>query len=866
MPRSSTGHRPPTIQLAPVLTELAGLDASGALARLGSSTRGLTDAEAAARLAADGPNRIAEPERITGWTRLGRALRNPVVVLLAVLASVSIATGDPRAASIMGVMIAIGVSLRFVQESRADQAAAALKAMIRVTATVIRDGAPREIPLRDIVRGDVVQLSAGDMIPADLRLLAARDLFVNQASLTGESLPVEKSAAVVPAPDQSAVLGGLNTCLLGSSVASGTATGVVAVTGPRTYLGGLAGALAQPQEETSFDRGVAGFTWLMIRFIAIMAPLVFVINGVTGHGWREAFLFALAVAVGLTPEMLPMIVSVCLSRGAVAMSRKQVIVKRLAAIQNFGAMDVLCTDKTGTLTMDHIILQHHCDVAGEESQRVLLAALCVSQFQTGMRNLLDRAVVRFADEHGAHVPDGVRLVDELPFDFGRRIMSVIVAMPDGTRRLIAKGAHEEVLERCTAFESGGGTRPIAPDVIAEVRAKYEQLSADGFRVLAVAERVLPPRDQYTVADEAALTLVGYVAFLDPPKDSAGPAVAALQRHGVTVKVLTGDNELVSTCVCRQVGLSTGAPLIGPDIDAMTDEQLGAAVDRAGICARLSPAHKARIIRLLRARGHVVGFLGDGINDALGLRAADVGISVDSAVDVAKESADIILLEKSLLVLDEGVREGRKVFANILKYVRMGASSNFGNMFSVLGASAVLPFLPMAPIQVLTNNLLYDVSQVPIPEDNVDAEQVAAPHPWSVDRLRRFILFVGPISSVFDYVTFAAMWFLFGARDLAHASLFQTGWFVESLLSQTLIIHVIRTNGTPLLGSHASWQLTVTTLLVAAVGIALPASPFAAALGLTPLPAAYWWFLIPTVAAYLGATQLAKRTLIRRGLI
>ncbi|HEX8726921.1 MAG TPA: HAD-IC family P-type ATPase, partial [Gemmatimonadaceae bacterium] len=483
MSKSSSRHHPPAIQLAPLLTEVAPLDASAALARLGSTAQGLSDDEAAARLAAEGPNRIAEPERITGWTRLARALRNPVVVLLTVLASISIATGDPRAASIIGVMIAIGVSLRFVQESRADRAAAALKAMIRVTATVVRDGTTREIPLHDLVRGDVVQLSAGDMIPADVRLLAARDLFVNQASLTGESLPVEKFAAPVAAPDTSAVVGGLNTCLLGSSVASGTATAVVAATGPRTYLGGVAGALAEPEEETSFDRGVAGFTWLMIRFIAVMVPLVFVINGVTGHGWREAFLFALAVAVGLTPEMLPMIVSVCLSRGAVAMSRKQVIVKRLAAIQNFGAMDVLCTDKTGTLTMDHIILQHHCDVRGEESERVLLAALCVSQFQTGLRNLLDRAVVRYADEHGARIPEGVRIVDELPFDFERRIMSVIVALPDGTRRLIAKGAHDEVLDRCTAFESGGALQPIEPGVIAGVRAEYEQLSADGFRVL-----------------------------------------------------------------------------------------------------------------------------------------------------------------------------------------------------------------------------------------------------------------------------------------------------------------------------------------------------------------------------------------------
>ncbi len=867
MPMPGSRRRHTTASVSPLLTEVAGLDPSRAVARLATSTEGLSEEEAGARLAAHGPNQIAEAERDTWWQRLLRALRNPVVVLLAVLAGVSIASGELRSASIMGVMIVIGVSLRFVQESRADRAAAALKAMIRVTATVMRGGRVHEVRLRDIAAGDVVQLSAGDMIPADLRLLAARDLFVNQASLTGESLPVEKFADPVPA-------GGIgrqgvdwpNLCFLGTSVASGTGTGLVVETGPRTYFGRLAGALTQPEEQTSFDRGVAGFTWLMIRFMAVMVPLVFLINGVTGHGWRDAFLFALAVAVGLTPEMLPMIVSVCLARGAVAMSRKKVIVKRLAAIQNFGAMDVLCTDKTGTLTLDRIILQHHCDVTGEESERVLLSALLVSRLQTGLRNLLDRAVVRFAEEHGTAIPDGYRLIDELPFDFERRIMSVIVTTPGGGRRLVAKGAQDEVLDRCTSVESGGTVRPVEPALLAEVRAQYDRLSAEGFRVLAVAERDVPRREQYRTTDEADLTLVGYVAFLDPPKDSAGPALAALHSHGVAVKVLTGDNEVVAACVCRQVGLPEGVPLLGRSIDAMSDEELGAAAEQAGLCARLSPAQKERIIHVLRGRGHVVGFLGDGINDALALHAADVGISVDSAVDVAKESADIILLEKSLMVLDEGVREGRKVFANILKYVRMGASSNFGNMLSVLGASALLPFLPMAPIQVLTNNLLYDVSQVPIPEDNVDADQVARPHPWSVAGIRRFILFVGPISSLFDYATFAVMWFVFGARTPAQQALFQTGWFVESLVSQTLIIHVIRTNGFPITRSHASWQLTLTTLLVVVVAVWLPASCVGGALGLTPLPTAYWGFLTLIVVAYLLATQLVKRALLRRDLI
>ncbi|MDE3174342.1 MAG: magnesium-translocating P-type ATPase [Gemmatimonadota bacterium] len=854
-------HDSDTAQIAASVAELGGLDAAAAFARLGSSAAGLSSGEAAARLAADGPNQIAEPERDTPWHRLGRALLNPVVLLLAVLAGVSLATGDARAAAFIGVMIVIGVSLRFVQETRADRAAAALKAMIRVTVAVIRDGAPGEIPLHDVVRGDVVTLSAGDMIPADVRLVWTRDLFVNQASLTGESLPVEKSAAAVAGAPPASPADATNLCFLGTSVASGTATGVVGATGGATCFGRLARALAEPEEPTAFDRGVSAFTWLMIRFIAVMVPLVFFINGLTGHGWREAFVFALAVAVGLTPEMLPMIVSVSLSRGAVAMARHQVIVKRLAAIQNFGAMDVLCTDKTGTLTMDHVILQHHRDLDGDESPRVLFDALLVSRFQTGLRNLLDRAVVRYAEEHGTAIPDGYVPVDELPFDFERKIMSVVVATPEGGRRLVAKGAHDELLERCTACELRGAVTPLSPEVVAEVRAAYAQLSGEGFRVLAIAARDLPVRDDYTLADERDLVLVGYVAFLDPPKDSAGPAIAALRRDGVAVKVLTGDNELVSACVCRQVGLPAGPALLGPAMDAMTDDELGAALDGTGICAHLSPGHKQRIIQVLRRRGHVVGFLGDGINDAPALHAADVGISVDAAVDVAKESADIILLEKSLLVLDAGVREGRKVFANILKYVRMGASSNFGNMLSVVGASAVLPFLPMAPVQVLANNLLYDISQVPIPGDNVDADQVVAPHPWSVRRIRRFILLVGPVSSLFDYTTFAALWFGFGARDVAHQALFQTGWFVESLFTQTLIIHVIRTARVPFLQSRSSWQLAGTTALVMAIGAWLPSSPFAASLGLTALPGAYWAFLAATVAAYVVTVQIVKRLVL-----
>jgi Mg2+-importing ATPase len=619
----------------------------------------------------------------------------------------------------------------------------------------------------------------------------------------------------------------------------------------------------RPDVVTSFDRGVTRFTWLMIALIGVMVPLVFLINGITKHDWREAFFFALAVAVGLTPEMLPMIVSVSLARGAMAMSGRKVIVKRLNAIQNFGAMDVLCTDKTGTLTMDRVILEQHCDLEGADSDRVLLLAFLVSHFQTGLRNVLDRAILAHRDSHPLLDPTGWTKVDEIPFDFARRIMSVVVERPDASRQLIAKGATDEIIRRCTHFEIGGSCYPIVPGIIDSLRETYESLSSDGFRVLAVACGDVPAREAYEVADEDGLTLCGYVAFLDPPKETAAAALAALASAGISVKVLTGDNELVSQKICGHVALSAEHMLLGPDIQRMSDDELATAVERTSLCARLTPADKERIVEVLRKRGHTVGFLGDGINDAPALRAADVGISVDSAVDIAKESADIILLEKSLLVLHEGAIQGRKVFSNILKYVRMGASSNFGNMFSVLGASALLPFVPMAPIQVLTNNLLYDFSQVAIPSDAVDPEQVEQPRPWAMHDITRFIFFIGPISSLFDYTTFAMMWFVFHARTPEHAALFQTGWFVESLMTQTLIIHVIRTYRIPFLQSRASWPVIATTVAIVAVGLWLPVSPFAASLGFVALPGGYWSLLAATLILYVLLTQGVKMLLHRR---
>jgi Mg2+-importing ATPase len=594
-----------------------------------------------------------------------------------------------------------------------------------------------------------------------------------------------------------------------------------------------------------------------------MVPLVFIINGITKHNWVEAFFFALAVAVGLTPEMLPMIVSVSLSKGAILMSKKKVIVKRLNAIQNFGAMNILCADKTGTLTIDKVILEHNCDVVNEEDDSVLLDAYLISHFQTGLKNVLDRAIL-----HQSQVIKEISIgqfqkIDEIPFDFSRRMMSVVVKEPEGSCRLLTKGAPEEIFKRCTRFELHGEILPMDPILIQDLKEEYEELSSDGFRVLALAYKEMETKTVYTKNDETDLVLKGYVAFLDPPKDTAAPAILALQKHGVEVKILTGDNDLVTKKICFEVGLPTDRILLGSQVENMDDKELAQTASEVAVFARLSPSHKERIIRVLRGKGNVVGFMGDGINDAPALKAADVGISVDTAVDIAKESADVILLEKSLMVLEEGVLEGRKVFVNILKYVRMGASSNFGNMFSVLGASAFLPFLPMAPLQILTNNLLYDFSQVPIPTDEVDPEQIAKPRPWNIDEIKKFILYIGPISSIFDYSTYFIMLYVFNCWDPSKASLFQTGWFVESLMTQTLIIHVIRTNKIPFIQSRPSWPLIVPTVLVMTAGMLIPFSPLAKPLGFVQLPPLYWLLLLLTLLCYMILTQGVKTWLLRK---
>ncbi len=883
-------------------------DPAAALLRMRSQADGLDAAEAAKRLARDGPNEIQHEPPLPAWLHLWRCYVNPFNLLLTALAALSFFSGDAKATVVIGVMVALSTVIRFVQEGRSHRAAEGLRALVSNKASVIRrsgtsPAVAQEIALRELVAGDVVALSAGDMIPADCRVLTARDLFVAQSAMTGESLPVEKFAQgnldakeAKDAKDAKAATQGSgpldqrNLVFMGTNVVSGTATALVVATGGRSTFGTLA-AHAQASDVSNngapnaFQAGVNSVSWLLIRFAAVMVPIVFLVNGYTKGDWLQAFLFALAVAVGLTPEMLPMIVTSTLAKGAVLLSRKKVVVKRLDAIQNFGAMDILCTDKTGTLTQDKIALARHADAYGQDTDEVLHFAFLNSHYQTGLKNLLDRAVlarVELAAE--LKLNEAYRKVDEIPFDFERRRMSVVVAgLVDGQdhhHELICKGAVEEVLAACTQVrtqeptgvaidasldgERTMPTQPLDAALLARTQAVTAALNAEGLRVVAVAVKTLPPsQTTYSVADESGLTLIGYIAFLDPPKESAAPALKKLAAHGISVKVLTGDNEAVTRHVCAQVGLASDKVLLGAQLELMDDKALKAAAEAHSVFAKLTPLHKERIVRALRANGHVVGFMGDGINDAPALRAADIGISVDSAVDIAKEAADIILLEKSLLVLDEGVVEGRTTFCNMLKYIRMTASSNFGNVLSVLVASAFLPFLPMLPLQLLVQNLLYDVAQTGIPFDHVDPEGVTKPLKWNPADIGRFMLFFGPISSLFDLLTFAVMWWVFGANSLASQTLFQSGWFVVGLLTQTLVVHMLRTPKIPFLQSHASAPLMGMSLAIMALGLWLPFSPLASYFKLQALPPAYYLWLVAILVGYGLLTSVMKRWYVRR---
>lgn len=849
------------------LAAISRLEPQSACGKLGSSAEGLSSAEAAVRLKKFGFNLIARERKATIPEEIWSRTRNPLNALLLTLATVSYFLGDIRAAVVIATMVLLAIITAFLQEHRSNKAAARLRAMVHTTASVRRTPCPidepfTEVPMDNLVPGDVVRISAGDMVPADLRLLEAKDLFINQSALTGESMPAEKYAhASLSECDDVFELP--NICFMGANVVSGYATGVVLQTGRATFFGQLAHEIAGRRVPTAFDQGVNKFTWLMIRFMLVMVPAVFLINGLTKHDWLEALLFAVAVAVGLTPEMLPMIVTVNLAKGAIAMSYKKVIVKRLHAIQNFGAMDVLCTDKTGTLTQDRIILKRHLDIKGRESDIVLQYAFLNSHFQSGLRNLLDKAVLSHIELHETMgIGSGYSKIDEIPFDFSRRRLSVVVAREDGQHLLICKGAVEEIFAVCTKYRLDEEIGRLDESHFETAKQETLELNADGFRVVAVAYKEIDPsKTTYSTEDEAELTLLGYIAFLDPPKESAREAIAALASKGVKVKVLTGDNDVITRKICHDVQLEPGEILLGAKIARMNDAELAETADRTTVFAKLNPEQKQRVVQALHAKGHVVGFLGDGINDSPALKAADVGISVDTAVDIAKESADIILLEKSLLVLQEGVTEGRKVFANITKYIKMGASSNFGNMFSVLGASFFLPFLPMAPIQVLMNNLLYDFSQTAIPTDNVDPEYLESPRKWDIGNIFKFMVFIGPISSIFDYATFGMMLYIFDAWT--NPPLFQTGWFVESLLTQTLIIHIIRTAKIPFFESHASPALVTTTAIISAIGVTLPFTWAGSALGFVPLPWLYWLLVAIMLISYATLTHLVKVRFVRK---
>lgn len=816
--------------------------------------RGLTSEEARRRLAEYGPNEPAAARHVARFTQFLHFFNNPLVLILLIASLISAFVGDVVNAAIIMVVVLLSVTLNFVQTARSEHAAEQLRKQVALTATVLRDGKWIELPCREIVPGDVIRLRAGDLVPADAVLIEARDLHVNQAALTGESLPVEKDAAVSEGEAALPIsIASRHAVFLGTSVVSGTATARVTATGDHTAFGDVVARLAARPPETEFERGTREFGVLITKTVLFLVLFVLTVNLAERRDPFESLLFALALAVGLTPEFLPMITTVTLGQGALRMARQKVIVKHLEAIQNFGSLDVLCSDKTGTLTSGTMKLSLHVDALGRDSRRVLLLATLNSFFETGIKNPLDAAIL----DHGEIEVANYRKLDEIPFDFERRRLSVVVEK-DGERLLITKGAPESVLACCTHYEADGRTEPLGSTTSGAPPEVFRRLSAEGYRVLAVAYRGVPPQEVYRAVDEEGLTLAGFLAFSDPPLEEAAEVMRALRRDGVKVKILTGDAEEVARHICAQVGLDAGRVVLGDEIDRMTAPALAQVAERHTVFARVSPAQKHRLILALKARGHIVGFLGDGINDAPSLHAADVGISVASGVDVAKDAAEIILLEGSLRVLHQGIIEGRKAFGNVMKYLLMGTSSNFGNVLSMAGAALFLPFLPMLPTQILLNNFLYDLAQVTIPTDNVDVSYIHKPRRWNIGLIRRFMLYIGPISSLYDFLTFFALLRIFHAGEV----LFHTGWFVESLATQTLVLFVIRTAKNPL-RSRPSRALTATTLAVVSVGIALPFTPLAAVLGFTPLPPLFFAFLAGVTATYLLLVELVKRRLMRR---
>jgi Mg2+-importing ATPase len=823
--------------------------------QLQSSEQGLTGEEVRKRQETYGPNDTTGIKRSSGLVQFLRLFLNPLVAILLLAAIVSAILGDRINASIIITIVLLSNILNFVQTFQSQNAVEKLRAGVAPTATALRDGKWIEVPRRDLVPGDMIRLMAGDLVPADARLVQATDLHVQQAALTGESLPVEKSADDLAASTES-FAEAHNSVFLGTSVVSGTGTALITSTGRNTAFGDIAAHLASRPPETEFERGIKGFGMLIMQTVFFLVLFIFLVGILGHHPPFETVLFAISLAVGLTPEFLPMITTVTLGQGALRMAKQKVIVKHLESIQNFGSIDTLCSDKTGTLTSGETQLEGYLDLQDNTSDRVLLFSYLNSSYETGIKSPLDEAIL----QHGSIDITGYSKAGEIPFDFERRCLSVIVRHEDELL-LITKGAPESMLPHCSAYEVNG-ERKALDGVDGEVRTKfvqrYQDLSSQGYRVIAVAYRPIPQQTTYRKTDEQTLVLLGFLTFADPPKPDAAKVLQALKSDGVQVKILTGDNELVTRHVCEKVGLDGGRIVLGNDLDHMSDAALSQVVEQVNVFARVSPAQKNRIILALKSRKHVVGYMGDGINDAPSLHTADVGISVSTGVDVAKDAAAIILLEQSLQVLHNGILEGRKAFGNVIKYLLMGTSSNFGNMFSMAGAYVFLPFLPMLPSQILLNNFLYDLSQVTIPTDNVDQSYIKKPQHWDISLIRNFMIYIGPVSSIFDFLTFFIMLRVFNAGPV----LFHTGWFVESLATQTLVLFIIRTAGNPL-RSRPSRPLTITTLLIVAIGILLPYTPLARPLGFTPLPALYFFFLAVMTAIYLLLVQLVKSRLMRR---
>lgn len=868
------------------LKEAAVLNEKMVYAMLETSEEGLSDNTVKDRVKIYGKNEIATQKAPSWLKQFAHSFFNPFNYILACIAIISLFIDailvpseekDFSTCIIIAIMLLFSTILRFIQEFRSNKAAEALKKMVKtscLTKRKFKDS--EEIEIADIVPGDIILLSAGDMVPADCRILKSKDLFISESILTGEALPVEKNAFAIKNAKEQNPLTLRNICFMGTNVVSGSATVVVANTGIFTYFGSISRNLVSKRPETSFDIGVNKVSFLLIQFMLVMTPVIFLINGFVKDDWMQALLFAIAVAVGLTPEMLPMIVTANLAKGAVNMSKKKVIVKRLNAIQNIGAMDILCTDKTGTLTLDKIVLETHLNVRGTDDDEVLKWAYLNSFHQTGLKNLLDQAVLDHAEVHNLMKADELYMkVDEIPFDFERRRMSVVLNTSKGKHLMISKGAVEEMLSLCKyALDPGDDHSlhiendnivPLDEAMKQKILKMSEKLNAEGLRVLLVAIREFEGNHplNYSVADENNLTLTGFIGFLDPAKPSAEPSIKALHKLGVEVKVITGDNDIVAKKICHDVGIPINNIMLGEELDHISDEELSKNTDLYSIFAKVSPLQKQRIVKVLKSKGHIVGFMGDGINDAAAIKEADVGISVDTGADIAKESADIILLEKDLMVLRSGVIYGRRTFGNIIKYIKMTASSNFGNMFSMIGASAFLPFLPMLPLQILTQNLLYDVSQSSIPWDTMDKDFLEKPKKWDASSIKKFMLYIGPLSSIFDYITFAVMFFIFKANTPEHQSLFQTGWFVEGLLSQTLIVHIIRTKKIPFIQSWAAAPVVALTSLIMLIGLSIPFTPIAGYLKMQPLPLSYFPYLLAILTGYCILTQLVKQWFIKK---